>query len=208
MKRVICLLVVLLHFVVSAQTVDPEALEYYTNGCYKVYIKKYKEAVDDFSEALKRDTGFIQAYENRGVAKYYLEDYYGAIEDFTIALEINPEDFNTYGRRGWARFRLQDCRGAIEDFTKALEGDQGDAEYYTVRGEAKYFLQDYQGAIADFSKVVRFATGTRDQRAEALYWRGLAEIDSGHKSNGCLDFNKAVKLGSSKALSLQTVYCQ
>jgi len=201
--------VLLMSHCLPGQTNDPKTAEYYNNGMYLLFRKDYTGAIADFSEAISRDSGFIQAFENRGVAKYYLKDYSGAVEDYSLALEINPEDFNTCARRGWAKFKLYDYSGAIEDFTNALKGEVRDAAgCYLTRGQSKYYLKDFNGAIADFDRVTRFWLGNRDQRAEAWFWRGVVEIDLGQKAKACLDFNKAGKSGYKKAYDLLVVYCQ
>ena len=46
-----------------------------------IYLENYNLAIRDFTEAIRLDSGFVQAYENRGVAKYYLNDYSGAIDN-------------------------------------------------------------------------------------------------------------------------------
>jgi tetratricopeptide (TPR) repeat protein len=191
-----------------SQTVNKKAMEDFLNGSENVIRKNYKGAVADLSWAIKRDSGFLQAYENRGVAKFYLQDYRGAIDDYTKALEINPNDYNTFGRRGWAKFYLQDCNGAIADFTKAIEGSLDAVQYYNARGQAKYYLQDYKGAMADFNRVIKFWSGDRNQRSKAFFWRGLVKIKLGQKDSGCLDLNKAGKLGYTEAFKVSGIYCQ
>jgi tetratricopeptide (TPR) repeat protein len=208
-KKLFCLISILFIFFAGyCQTNDRKAILYCNKGCYEVFRKNYKEAIAEFSRAIKLDSNFIQAYENRGVAKFYLSDYKGAIDDYNKALEINPDDYNTYGRRGWAKFCLQDCRGAIADFTNAIEGCLDPAQYYNIRGQAKYYLQDYAGAIADFNKVIRFWSGEKDQRSKAFFWRGLVKFDIGQKDSGCLDLSKAGKLGYAKAYEIMGIYCQ
>jgi tetratricopeptide (TPR) repeat protein len=210
MKRFFYLILVfqLIHPASYSQTDDRKAFEYYNHGVFEVSRKNFRQAVLFFDQALERDSGFLQAYENRGVAKYYLEEYGQALDDFNKALKINPEDYNTYGRRGWSKYHLNDLPGAISDFTKALEGVKDKGQYFNVRGESEYRLQDYHKAMADFTRVIRFWYKDRDERSNAFYWRGLTEIDLGEKENGCLDLNKAVKLGNEKAVALIKVYCK
>jgi len=209
MKRISCSVsVLLISFALNAQTYNREAMKHYNSAMTKFFMKDYRGAIADFSDAIRHDSLFIQAYENMGVAKYYIQDYQGAISDFNKALELNPEDYNTYGRRGWAKFNLQDCRGAIFDFTKAIEGSQDKAQYYVVRGEAKYYLKDYAGAISDFNWVVNSFQGDRSQRSQAYFWRGLIKIDSGVKKEGCIDLIKSGKSGNTKALEIYEIYCK
>jgi len=191
-----------------SQTNNKKAKEYCDNGCDKILKKDFTGSIADFSEALKLDSGFIQAYENRGVAKFYLRDNRGAIADYNKALKINPNDYNTHGRRGWAEFNLQEYREAISDFTKALEGNKSNDHYFNVRGQAKYYLQDYEGAITDFNRTIRFWAGDKYQKSKAYYWRGLTKIDSGQKDSGCLDLKKSADLGYSEAFEALKKYCQ
>ncbi|MDP4221825.1 MAG: tetratricopeptide repeat protein [Bacteroidota bacterium] len=191
-----------------SQTSDMIAREFFNEGTYKVTINDYKGAICALSEAIKLDSGFLQAYENRGVAKYHLQDYNGALYDFDKALKINPYDYSTYGRRGWVKYRLQDLHGAISDFTMALQGNKDNAQYYNIRGQANYFLHNYSSAVDDFNRVIKFFNGSREERREAYFWRGLAEISSGQKENGCLDLRKAGKLGFAKANEVIELYCQ
>jgi tetratricopeptide (TPR) repeat protein len=171
--------------------------------------KNFIGARVDFSEAIKRDPEFLQAYENRGVAKFYLHDYKGAIDDYNKALEINPDDYSTFGRRGWAKFSLHDCTGAIADFNKSLEGNEGDALLLNGRGQAKYQLQDYQGALDDFNVVIRSWASGRYQKSKAYYWRGLIKVEMGQKESGCLDLKKAGKLGYAMAEEvMEMIFCK
>ncbi len=207
-KPVISLLVWILSLAVNCQTTDRTAKEYFVDGNIKVSDKDYRGAVYSFSEAIKRDSGFIQAYENRGVAKYHIQDYKGALSDFNKALEINPYDYSTYGRRGWTRYRLQDLRGAIADFNMALLGSGDIFQYYVIRGQANYFLHNYPEALDDFNRVIRLLNGSREERGAAYFWKGLIEINEGQKENGCTDLRKAGKLGFAKANEVIELYCQ
>lgn len=198
----------MMFFAGYSQTDNKKAMEDFFSGIDNVFRKNYLGAIADFSWAIKRDSGFLQAYENRGVAKFYLQDYRGAIADYTRALEINPNDYNTFGRRGWAKFYLQDCQGAITDFTKAIEGSLDAPQYYNARGQAKYYLHDYEGAMTDFNSVIKSWSVEKNQRCKAFYWRALVKIRLGQKDSGCLDLNRACKLGYAEAFKISEIYCQ
>jgi len=201
--------VLLLSVAATSQNRDRKTIECFNLGTYKVLKQDYKAAVVEFNEALRRDTMFLQAYENRGVAKYYLNDYEGAIEDYNKALQINPDDYNTFGRRGWAKFYLNDFTGAIADFTYALKGSQNDAGFYNIRGQAKFKLFDYQGAIQDFDRVIKSYNYPRYHKASAYYWRGLVKIETGQKKDGCSDLLKAGKLGYELAVQVaDMIFCK
>jgi tetratricopeptide (TPR) repeat protein len=193
---------------VFSQVPDRMAVNYFNTGCHYNDIKNYAIAIADFSMAIRLDPGFEEAYENRGVAEYSLGHFNDAISDFNKALEIDPDDFSTYGRRGWAKYCIQDLPGAMSDFTRAINGSGNPGQYYNIRGEIKYQLADYKGAVSDFSKVLKFGAGSKNERSEALFWRGYIEIDLGQRQSGCLDLAKATKLGFRKAGEIEEIYCR
>lgn len=172
-----------------------------------IYLENYKLAIRDFTEAIRLDSGFVQAYENRGVSKYYLNDYSGAIDDYNKALELSPYDYETYGRRGWAWFGLKKYEKALSDFTKALNGVTDQAKYYLIRGQTRYYLRDYTGAITDFEQVTKSMYSTKIQKSRAYYWKGMTKIDTGQKEAGCRDLQEARKLGLEEALLVIEVNC-
>ncbi len=209
MKPISCFLTLFFFsYSVYGQTDNIKAEKLYHLAMDKVFRKDYTGAIAGFTEAIKLDSVFIEAWENRGVTKYYLHDYEGAIKDYDMALEINTYDGNTYVRRGWAKFDLKMFGEAIVDFTKAIEKGSGDPGYYNTRGEAKYKLQDYVGAIADFNMVIDAWYGGKIPKSEAYFWRGLVRIDMGQKESGCIDLNKSAKLGYPKAFEVKKVYCE
>jgi tetratricopeptide (TPR) repeat protein len=209
MKKELFLIIALLTSVAAnGQTYNGKALQFYYGGLHSYYLKDYPWALIEFTNAIKLDSGFLQAWENRGVVKFYLKDFTGAISDYNKALEINPDDYNTFGRRAWAKSDLQDLNGAIADFTKAIEGNVNDADFRIGRGEAEFRLKDYTSATSDFDKVLLFGYGNREQRQKAFFWRGLIKIESGQRTDGCLDLKKSKKLGYDKAFAVSEIYCR
>lgn len=205
------LFVILLFFIFPegyCQSENIRALQYYNRAMNKILRKDNRGAITDFTEAIRLDSGFIEAYENRGVTRYYLEDFSGALEDYDRALDINPDDYNTCIRRGWAKFRLNDFTGAMADFNRAIEGNPDNPDYYNTRGELKYRLQDYPGAIADFNKVIYAWYSGRKPRSEAYFWRGLVRIDIEDRHGGCADLDRSAKMGYTKAKEVRIVACE
>jgi serine/threonine-protein kinase len=208
MREVFIMVSLLMIFLVTGgQTADREALAYYNHGVYLVGKKQFTGAVMNFTEAIRRDSLFLQAYENRGVARYYLNDPAGAIIDYDKALKINPYDYSTYGRRGWAKYQLQQYSEAISDFSVAIEGKSDNAGYYVIRGQAKFKIRDYDGAIQDFNRVIKSWNATRDHKRKALFWRAMVKTDLGQKESACNDFNASYKLGHEMAGELYDIYC-
>ncbi len=208
MRRGIYAILLLMIFPgMSGQTDNRDALAFYNNAMFLIGRKDYIGAIANFTAAVRMDSLFLQAYENRGVARYYLNDHAGAIADYNKALKINPDDCNTYGRRGWAKFRLQQYSEAVSDFDKAIEGNRDYAGHYVIRGQAKFWLQDYEGALLDFNRVLRPFFGTRDDKMKALFWRAMVRIGLGQKEGACHDFRESAKMGFKMAIELLDIYC-
>jgi tetratricopeptide (TPR) repeat protein len=191
----------------TGQPYNKNALGYALSGNDKIAKKDYAGAIEDYSRAIKLDSGFKQAYENRGVAKFYIQDFKGAIADYTRAIEIDPDEYSSFGRRGWAKFYLQDYTGAISDLDRAVQGSTDKYRYLNFRGQAKVRLQEYESALADFSAVIEAWAADREQKSKAFYWRGMLKIILGLKESGCQDLKKAARSGSEEAGMAIYTYC-
>lgn len=92
-------------------------------GDMKLEAAKYKEAIESYDAALRRNPSLISAYFNRGNAKDDLGDFEGAIEDYNNAIRLNPENADIYYNRGLAKKALGQRKAADADFQKAKEID-------------------------------------------------------------------------------------
>lgn len=105
----------------------------------KVYLilKDFKQAIRDFSKAIKLEPNNQYNYQDRGNAYLAKGDYLKAIEDFTKAITLEKMNCGTiYCQRGDARYHIQDFTGAIEDYTEAIKQEPDNAYAYSGRGRA------------------------------------------------------------------------
>jgi len=61
---------------------------YNTGYIYLVYLKDFKKAIEYFSESIKKDPGYFEAYFNRGYANELAGNYQKAYEDYQKSLKI------------------------------------------------------------------------------------------------------------------------
>ncbi len=57
------------------------AVAYYNRGIAYRHLNEYRQAIEDYGQALLLDPGFALAYNNRGNAYRHLNEYRRAIED-------------------------------------------------------------------------------------------------------------------------------
>jgi tetratricopeptide (TPR) repeat protein len=139
---------------ISTETTN-KAQELFKKGNEQFDQSDYQGAVNSFTEAIKLNPKYANAYNDRGVTRFQLADKQGAIEDYNQAIKINPNYADAYYNRGNSRSDLGDKEGAIRDYTQAIKINPNFAEAYGNRGIIRSDLGDRQAAIADLKKAAR-----------------------------------------------------
>ena len=122
-------------------------------GTFKNFDKSKGEcALQDFTQSIKLDLKFTEAYNFRAVCYFELEKYNLAVKDFSKTIEINPNYANAYFGRGWSYSILNRYNKAIVDFNKYIELVPDNAEAYRLRGYCYSELGDMEKMSADFEK--------------------------------------------------------
>ena len=94
--------------------------------------QEYDNAIRNYSEAIRLDPNYQNAYQWRGEAYYHKKDYDKAISDYTEAIRLEPG--NAFGN----------------------------SEIYEMRGEAYFAKKDYNKAISDYSEAIRLVPNWAD----------------------------------------------
>lgn len=95
------------------------AEDFFKQGIIHSRNKNFKEAIEDYTQAIQRDSKKHTYYYHRGNAYLVEKNGQKAIEDYTQAIRINPNNVLAYRNRGEARSNLGDIQGAIQDLRKA-----------------------------------------------------------------------------------------
>ncbi len=114
----------------------------------------YKEALADYDMALKLDSEFTEAYDNRAILKEKLEDFKGALVDINSAILYAPRNDKYYYHRASIQYKLGDFKSSIADYNTAISLNPNDSINYAGRGNVKREQQDYQGALDDLNKAI------------------------------------------------------
>ena len=146
----------------ASATDESLAKEYYELGEKLRNAKKYSEAIDEFSKAIKLKPNYADAYHVRGIAYAQLGKYDDAIRDYNKAIQINPKFAMTYLNRGNTYRDLKKYGESPRDYNQAIEIDPNCSEAYSNRGwlyedafeELELAFEELELAFADYKKAL------------------------------------------------------
>jgi tetratricopeptide (TPR) repeat protein len=155
-------------------------------------LKRYSEAVSDYTKAIELDPGSNELYATRAKIHVELKRDSLALADYTQAIHLNADDArNSYFERGAIYHRLNDYSKAIADYNRAAPDQCIDGYSVTVceqRGLAKIESGDNKGAIFDFDRILDAGYSS----SEDYYARGVARQNLGNKDGAEQDYQKAL----------------
>jgi tetratricopeptide (TPR) repeat protein len=160
--------------------------------CYS--LKQYKEAVENYTQAIQLQSNTALFYNNRGYVYGGLGEYDKAISDYNKAIELDPQDASIYANQGYLFAKLEKYDEAISDYCRAIELDPDNAVAYNNRGSIYIVLGRTDEAISDLNKAIEL-------KAEvANPYKHLGNI---YKEQG--DYTRSIQC-LSKAIELDLKY--
>ena len=114
---VMCLLLFVLNFNCYGATKTAE--EFFEQGKKLSLVGNYDHAIDNYTEAIKRNPKFAKAYNNRGIAYVGKKQYDLAIADFNKAIKLDPKNGKVYNNRAVAYWHKGEVARARQDIQKA-----------------------------------------------------------------------------------------
>ena len=132
--------------------------------------EEYKKSIEYFTQAIKLERSFFEAYHGRGLAHKNISEVDSAIEDYNKAIDLNSNFAEAYNNRGITHEQIDDYESAIKDYNKAIELNPDLDEAYNNRGVVYYKRGDYHRAIVDYTKTIDL----NPDDAIAYYNRGEA----------------------------------
>jgi tetratricopeptide (TPR) repeat protein len=169
------------------------AQEYNHLGDEKYNRRKYEEAIEDYSAAIRIEPNNAVYFNNRGNSKRKLGRHEEAIEDYSEAIRINPSAAEYFNNRGRSKDELGRHEEAIEDYSAAIQINPNKATYFNNRGNSKHDLGRYEEAIEDYSAAIRI----KPNKASYFNHRGLSKRQLGRYEEAIEDSVAAIQIDPS-----------
>lgn len=184
---------------------DPNNTNAYTlRADAKDSLKDFRGAILDYTRAIELNPNDLNIYWHRGESKLELEDFRGALEDFQQVLVLDPNKFLVLKDIGYAKYRLKEYSDAIEMFDIVISYLQNVLATPLDLSNSNLDEKTKQHIIEANSELSNL---TKNDLAEALYFRGLCKIILQLKDEGCIDLSTAGQLGYQKAYTIIKKSC-
>lgn len=180
---------------------DPNIGAYYAaRGWIRAKARDYKNAIDDYSNALSRnlpgDSGTL-ARVRRGEAYFATRDYTHALDDYNAVLRLEPTAAH-YHARGTANMRLGHLDEALSDFNQAIAMDSTSpmaATFFGDRGALYMQRKESDRALADWNQAL--ALDSTSTRASYFFFnRGFFYVGLGDLTAALSDLDNALSHGA------------
>lgn len=168
----------------------PTAENYHLRGVALLAHKQYDQAIQDFSESLRREPKNAGAFNNRGQCHYLKQDYPAAIQDFSTALRQDPKNFLAKNNRALAYIATSDFNAALADLQAALQQVPEYPEALNNRGIVYQKLGKYDESIRDFTAALKVDPKYSDALGNRAYTHRL----KGDFQSAIADLEKAMEL--------------
>jgi len=147
---------------------------YYKRAECSKFLKKFDEAIKDYTAALKYNPYIKNGYWSRAVAYENINDFYECISDYHKAiLYVDNDNHNFLGiilnNLSYAAFRLYEIDTAIMYNSAALAQNPNLAAAYTTRGTISMYMKNYPQAIECFSNAIKNIDESDTQILSANY---------------------------------------
>ena len=168
-------------------------------ACF-MQLARYKEAVDDFYQAVALHYADpALCYEQTAVCQYLLGNFEAALQDGQNALKNRNSSAGSgqlYQQMGLAAMALKDYADALDYFTHSIDlGDAAQGNLY-YRGVCALVLERYQEAVEDFTASLKESYMIQ----QCYFNRGVCYLRLEEYEKGAVDMKKATETGEDEAL--------
>jgi tetratricopeptide (TPR) repeat protein len=142
-------------------------------------LRRFQEAVDDYSAAIQLNPKVAGYYDNRQFAFKALGRLQEALDDANLAVSLAPNRSFVYRSRAIVFDALHRHEDALKDYTTAIQLNPNDAGLYLERGKIYSSTGLNENAIADFSKALLVNPGlSLAQRERGIIYEKMGAYDA------------------------------
>jgi len=170
---------------------NPSATAYNNRGDEYSDRKDHQKAIEDFTNCLALNPGYIHALKNRGLSYERMNNMEMAAKDFEGEIKNTPNDPDSYINFGRALKALNRFDESVKLYTKAISIHPSSSEAYLGRAEDYSRMGKTEQAIDDLSEIIKLNPGNLDP----IYSnRGMMYSQTGKPELAIQDFTSAIKL--------------
>lgn len=172
---------------------DEEAWGSYFNGIILKDQMHYDEAIANYNEAIKKDPGLIDAYNDLAMVYENMSIPYRQKEILENAIAKKHEFIALYINLAYALLVLDDFQGAMDNCIKACKLDSTFKYSYMCCGNALYLHGNKRMADEKFRQSIEFNPDTADEIYNA--W-GLSLLNINKFDDAINKFQQAIKINT------------
>jgi curved DNA-binding protein CbpA len=158
----------------SSPTNNPKtSQDYYDRALLRTQAKDYRQAINDYSQAIKLNPRFVDAYLKRCEMRYKLGENQEVLQDCQAVLKIDATVAKAHYYQGRARYSLGYIDPAIESYSLAIAQDKSYSQAHYYRGMAYKESQNVAAAISDLTEAAKLF---RQQKNYDAYRRAQQNV--------------------------------
>jgi tetratricopeptide (TPR) repeat protein len=206
---ILCLTIVVCHYRLSEAQLNQTNLGHAQQGEIFLRQGRWREAVQEFTAALRAEPNRAELHANLGMAYYFKGESASAIPEFQAALHLDQERLDARHGLGLALYDRGDFAGASAAFRRSSQ--QNPAAYYNL-GNALEHQGDRTGALDAYKQYLAAAPSSPDTMAlhnavsheifptpaagtaQSHLQRGLALLDKKDATGAIAEFLSALRL--------------
>ena len=131
-----------------------------------------------YTQAIRLNPDYAEAYNNRGNAKNSLGQSEAAIADYDEAIRIDKKFADAYNNRGNAKNNLGQSEAALADYNMAIQLNPNDAETYYNRGVTNKRLGRVNEARQDFDTAINLFRNAGNSNLATAAEQQLRDLDN------------------------------
>jgi tetratricopeptide (TPR) repeat protein len=164
----------------ATRNIDDPAIPAYERGTAEYAATKYKEAVDDLSEATKLSPNWPEPHYALALSLTEIRKLKEAIEEFKVVLKLNAKNelkILSYYNLGNTYSDLGQYKEAVESYKQAIQLNPKLSKPHYNLGLVYVALDQFENAVEEFKQAAQL----RPDYSEARYNLGLAYLQLGQK---------------------------